>query len=317
MSITALLVLIGLLQLTIRFLLDLLFPTLFEVNGFLFFYLTFSTLLSIALPTVLYLKNEGKPYFCNVWEDIRPNRLLLLTALLGIVCQFAGMALNLPVISAITKWVGPVSNRMPEITTFGELILGIAVMGLLPAVCEEILFRGVILNAFREYGTKCAVVFSALMFAVLHMDVTNFVGPFVMGIVFGKMAVKTNRLIYPMIAHFCVNTTATVLTYALQSDVFSDFYNDFILIVMLAALAAIVPLTSLFGKQSEKKELKCYTDYKENVTEIHDGQNSIRIIEHDIKENNFKLALQALLKKPSFYLLVALFLMVGGSIFYA
>jgi abortive infection protein len=317
MSITALLVLISFLQLAIRFLLDLLFPTLFEVNGFLFFYLAFSTLLSIALPTFLYMKNEDKPYFCNVYKDVRPDRLLLLTVLLGVVCQFAGMALNLPVISAVTKWIGPISNRVPEITTPGGLLLGIVVMGLIPGVCEEILFRGVIFNAFREYGTKCAVVFSALMFAMLHMDVTNFVGPFVMGIVFGVMAAKTNRLIYPMIAHFFVNTTATVLTYATQFDVFNDFYNDFILFIMLASLIAIFPLTSLFVKWSEKRELQYYVDYKEKVTEINDGRNSIRIIEHDIKENNFKLALQALFAKPSFYLLIALFIIVGGSIFYA
>ena len=316
MSITALLVLISVLQLAIRFLLNLLFPSLFEINGFLFFYLAFSTLLSIGLPTFLYLKNENKPYFCNVCKDIRPDGLLLLAALLGFVCQFAGMALNLPVITAVTKWIGPISNKVPEITTPGGLLLGLFVMGLLPAVCEELLFRGVIFNAFREYGTKCAVVFSALMFAILHMDVTNFIGPFVMGIVFGLMTVKTNRLIYPMIAHLFVNTAATILTYAFQFDVFMDFYNDFIILIMVTSLIAIIPLTSLFRKRSEKKELEYYEDYKEKVTEINNGINSIRIIEHDIKENNFKLAFRALLSKPSFYLLIALFIVVGGSIFY-
>ncbi len=316
MSITALLTMICLLQLAVRSLFQLLFPTLFELNGFLFFYLAFSTLLSIGLPTFLYLFREDKPYFANVSKGVKIDRLLGVSVLLGIVCQFVGMALNLPIISAVTKWVGPITSKVPEMTNPGTLLLGIIVMGVIPGVCEEILFRGVIFNAFREYGTKCAVVFSALMFALLHMDITNFVGPFVMGIVFGVMVAKTNRLLYPIIAHFCVNTMATVLSYAFQFDVFQDFYHDFILLFMLAALAAIIPLTRLFLQTSERHELEYYEDFKESVTEIHDGFNSIRIIQHDVKENNFKLAARSLLKKPTFYLLMILFLLVGGSIFY-
>ncbi len=316
MSITALLVMICLLQLAIRSLFQLLFPTLFELNGFLFFYLAFSTLLSIGLPTFLYVFREDKPYFGNVCKKVKADQMLAVAAILGIFCQFAGMALNLPIISAVTKWVGPIASKVPEMTNPATLLLGIVVMGVIPGVCEEILFRGVIFNAFREYGIKCAVVFSSLMFALLHMDITNFIGPFVMGLVFGVMVAKTNRLIYPIIAHFCVNTMATVLSYAFQFDVFVDFYNDFILLIMIASLAGILPLTMFFLQKSEKHELEYYEDFKESVTEIHDGFNSIRIIEHDVKENNFKLAGKALFTKPSFYLLIVLFLLVGGSIFY-
>ncbi len=316
MTVTALLVMICLLQLAVRSLFQLLFPTLFEVNGFLFFYLAFSTLFSIGLPSFLYVFRDDKPYFANLCKDVKVDRLLAVAAVLGVVCQFAGMALNLPVISAITKWVGPISSKVPEMTTPAALLLGIVVMGVIPGVCEEILFRGIIFNAFREYGIQCAVIFSSLMFALLHMDITNFIGPFVMGIVFGVMVAKTNRLIYPIIAHFCVNAMATVLSYAFQFDVFVDFYNDFILLVMIASLIGIVPLTMFFVQKSQKHELEYYEDFKESVTEIHDGFNSIRIIEHDFKENNFKLAARSLFTKPSFYLLIILFLLVGGSIFY-
>ncbi len=317
MSVTMLLLFSCLLQCAIRFIFQLIVPTLFEVNGFLFFYLAFSTLLSIALPTYLYLKNEEKPYFCNVAEGVKPDSVMLLAAGMGVICQFSGIALNLPVISAITKWVGPISSSIPEINTLPSLLIGILVMAVIPGICEEILFRGVIFNSFRDYGQKCAVTVSAVMFAIMHLDFTNFVGPMVMGIVFGIMMANTNRLIYPIFAHIVVNASAVLLSYGFQFEIFVDFYNDFLPVLLIGSLVALIPLTRCFVQHCQKHELQYYHEYEDQVTEIQQGEHSIRIIEHDVKENNFRLIWKELLKKPSFYILIILFLVLGGSIFYA
>ena len=60
---------------------------------------------------------------------------------------------------------------------------------LLPAILEEIVFRGVILEEYRSYGSVWAVTLSSLLFAMLHLSWENLLYYFFMGVVFSVIAV--------------------------------------------------------------------------------------------------------------------------------
>src|SRR5262249_26128997 len=93
--------------------------------------------------------------------------------------------------------------------------LGTAVVAfaLIPAVCEELAFRGFILSGLeREHRTRSAILLSALMFGFLHVLLSLFQQLFnatLLGIVLGLLAVRSHSIL-PGILFHCVNNALTV-----------------------------------------------------------------------------------------------------------
>ena len=52
---------------------------------------------------------------------------------------------------------------------------------ILPAICEEALFRGVIMNGFKEFGTFFAVIASGAVFALMHGNYGQLILQFILG----------------------------------------------------------------------------------------------------------------------------------------
>lgn len=88
----------------------------------------------------------------------------------------------------------------------------ILAMTLLPGPCEELLFRGFILRGLlRRYGPMTAVVLTAFLFGLFHMDPTRLPGSFFLGLVFGVVLIRTGSLYCAIIAHVTNNLCATTL----------------------------------------------------------------------------------------------------------
>lgn len=75
----------------------------------------------------------------------------------------------------------------------------------IPALCEELFFRGVILSEYRSLGGANAVIVSALSFAMVHFSYDNFLVYFFSGAVFGFSAIVTRSIFTPMILHMINN----------------------------------------------------------------------------------------------------------------
>lgn len=81
-----------------------------------------------------------------------------------------------------------------------------------PALCEELLVRGIVLPAFRPaLGSARAVVGSALVFAAIHLDAYRFLFTFVAGLLLGAIRLRTGILVPSMIAHGLLNTLTFVV----------------------------------------------------------------------------------------------------------
>ena len=93
-------------------------------------------------------------------------------------------------------------------------VLSVIAIAIVPATCEEILFRGVVLPSFLRFlNGPLAVLASALLFGVIHVDATA-TGlaftriPFAIfvGTALGALRVRTRSLVPPMVAHALLNT---------------------------------------------------------------------------------------------------------------
>ena len=86
------------------------------------------------------------------------------------------------------------------------------VFALVPAVCEELAFRGFILSGLEhQHRTRSAILLSALMFGFLHVLLSLFQQLFnatLLGIVLGLLAVRSRSILPGILFHFLNNALA-------------------------------------------------------------------------------------------------------------
>lgn len=100
---------------------------------------------------------------------------------------------------------------------------------ILAPLLEELIFRGCILESLKKYSTSFAIVFSSLLFAMLHMNLAQSIPVFGMGLVFGWMYVRTGSLPMTIVLHLINNAVSmfsTLLPYPLA------FMVEILLIVL-------------------------------------------------------------------------------------
>lgn len=91
-------------------------------------------------------------------------------------------------------------------------ILFVVAVGVLPAICEETLFRGFLYTSLRwRFGAFQSMLISAFLFSAVHMDPGAFLPLFVLGFAFAFVFERTRSLIPSMIAH-CMWNTGTLIT---------------------------------------------------------------------------------------------------------
>ncbi|MDR3314328.1 MAG: CPBP family intramembrane metalloprotease [Oscillospiraceae bacterium] len=155
----------------------------------------------------------GKPFAAAA-----PNRrrtLTLAVLCLGLFVCFAGQL--------VSSWVETFFNqfdlslRLPDddVVAGGSspalFLFRLLVIALCPAVIEELLMRGAVLQPLRRYGDVFAVVFSSLLFALLHGNLLQGVFAFFAGLAMGFAAVYSGSLWPGIVLHFLNNGFAVVL----------------------------------------------------------------------------------------------------------
>jgi membrane protease YdiL (CAAX protease family) len=90
-------------------------------------------------------------------------------------------------------------------------IVSILLIGIIPGIVEEMMFRGVILNGFQgNYSNKKAIVISALLFGIIHLNPWQFVTAFIIGIIAAWVYIKTKSIILCIYMHFFNNTISEI-----------------------------------------------------------------------------------------------------------
>ena len=197
-------------------------------------------LVAIGLPCIIYYLLKGRKLNQPIYiiSNRGPQLLFVLFAALTFVSgmllikffYFIGGGTN----AAIVNFYGDVSSNTANTAGHLEIILSLIVI---PAVLEEILFRGILFSEYRAFGTANAVIISALCFAMLHFSIENFFMYLFAGLIFG-FATAITRSIFASIALHLLSNTLSI--YA--SDAFlritvvknGSYFVGFVLVVFLA-----------------------------------------------------------------------------------
>jgi sodium transport system permease protein len=180
--------------------------------GFSYFALVIfiSQVVSIALPAV----------FMTIVLTSRPWQTLLLDKFPSISsCVVALMLAGFlhPVGQQLAIWISqlyPVSDDVVASSQAMVKMLQMApyawlpfvLIAMLPAICEELAFRGFILSGFRHLGHKWwAIGLSAVFFGLAHTVLQQSLAAIVVGVVLGFLAIQTSSLVPCMLFHMTYN----------------------------------------------------------------------------------------------------------------
>lgn len=112
---------------------------------------------------------------------------------------------------------------MTDMQSVGDLCIGILVIALLPAIGEELVFRGMIQQELQR-ATKnihLAIWTSAAIFSAIHVQFFGFVPRLLLGALFGYLYYWSGNLLIPIFSHFFNNAFAVVMLYLYKNDLIS------------------------------------------------------------------------------------------------
>ena len=227
-----------------------------------------SLLIFVAPPLILYGFTRHEPMRAIGFRKSVSAWMLLI----GVAVMFA----SLPVTNQLTTWnekmslgafkaledllkqmedtAGDLTERMLQVDTVWGLLFNLLVIALIPALGEELTFRGMLQQALVK-GCKNAhvgIFLSAAIFSFIHFQFYGFLPRMFLGLLLGYMFYYSGSLWTSILMHFVNNGAAVVVAYFEQRNQISTSVEDFGAtdspIILVASLMATVLLIVLCSK---------------------------------------------------------------------
>ena len=199
--------------------------------------------ISIGLTPLSYSKVLGQNYYKDMgfkkMLDIKQILLLVAIAVFTI-CAFAPLATYVKQFFDITGFDSSNLTSL-EVKDAGSLIGGILLLALMPAILEEILYRGMLARALTRKSFVFAIFMGGFMFALMHGNPVQFVHQFFLGVVCCIVYFASGSIYASIIVHFINNTIAVVGSYIAYLHPFTiPTYASILMIVVGIIILSIL-----------------------------------------------------------------------------
>jgi uncharacterized protein len=130
-------------------------------------------------------------------------------------------------LAPVEEWMKETEEAAQRLTetflaadTYTDLMLNILIIAVIPAIGEELLFRGIIQRLFSEWTRNhhAGIWISAIIFSALHLQFFGFLPRTMLGILFGYMLVWSGKMWIPITAHFVNNAMAVTVYYFIRKN---------------------------------------------------------------------------------------------------
>ncbi len=119
-----------------------------------------------------------------------------------------------PFVEQIKKMIEETYRVLVEARSVPELIFVIIVVSFTPAICEEVLFRGLVQkNLSLAVNAKRGFIVTGIIFGLYHFNPFHAVPLIALGIYFSFLQYRSRTLVIPMIAHFVNNSVSVIASY--------------------------------------------------------------------------------------------------------
>lgn len=108
-----------------------------------------------------------------------------------------------------------------------QLVFCAVSVGILPAFTEEFALRGIVMQPLRRFGDRFAILMSALVFGLMHANLSQFVFAFIVGAAIGYFVVATGSVWVGVAIHMLNNLNSVILDGLLETrpTAAEKFYN--------------------------------------------------------------------------------------------
>jgi membrane protease YdiL (CAAX protease family) len=171
-------------------------------------------------------------------------------------------------LGGVQKWMEDSEKTAQKITetmlnmgTIGDMLFDLLFIGLLTAIVEEFMFRGVLQTIFARWTQSyhAAVWITAILFSAFHMEFFGFLPRVLLGALFGYLVVWSGSIWPAVWAHFINNGTAVIVTYLYQHKMIKlnpDDQHVFNYAGYIFSFAIMLVLLFIYRKiATEKKQL--------------------------------------------------------------
>ena len=215
-----------------------------------------SYLLAFMLPAAFffYLMRGSKRESMRLEVKLSADTFPIIFA--GVACIFAFSYFNGIFMSLFEAPVEDAfNNEAYEYMSDYNVILQFITIAIVPAFCEEFLFRGVILSNLMPYGKGAAIIGSSLLFALMHGNFYQFLYTAAAGIILGTVYVLTDSIWCSIFVHLINNSTSVLqssLSHRLDEHTASVILAVVEGVIFVVGLLSIVFLIVKKGKNTER-----------------------------------------------------------------
>lgn len=127
-----------------------------------------------------------------------------------------------------------------KVDNFGLLIQSLIIGAVLPAVCEEGLFRGFFQRTLEEkLPAGITILLTGLLFAIVHMNIIEIIPLLAIGIYLSLLAYTSRSIMLPVIIHFLNNASAIILLYFAQGENLEETFDFDILSALFLTIMSL------------------------------------------------------------------------------
>lgn len=171
----------------------------------------------LLLPMAIYGRRRR-----GLSDALRLNPLpvlpMLMVAFMAVLSVYAASALG----SLWAMLLDALGLKQPQTSldtlTGSGLLVSVLTVAAIPAVCEELLFRGLVFAAFERRGTAAGIAVSSVLFGLLHGNLYGLPGYVLVGAVSAFIVFALDSLYAGMFYHTVYNTAILVILHLIDKN---------------------------------------------------------------------------------------------------
>ncbi len=147
-----------------------------------------------------------------------------------------------------------------------DFLINLFVIALMPAICEEMLFRGFIFTSFKsKKNANMAIIGSAILFGFMHIDFIRIIPTAILGVILAYAVYKTGSIFVAMLIHFINNGLVVLMMHYPKNNIanvveYVNIYSPnfdigrFVILIVLSAILLVIGSLLLKNNVKDDKE---------------------------------------------------------------
>lgn len=173
-------------------------------------------------------------------------------------------------LNSVEEWMKAMEETAKKLTdmflttdSIGGFLINLLMIAILPAVGEELLFRGILQRFLIEWlrNKHVGVLIASILFSALHLQFFGFFPRLLLGILFGYLFLWSKNLWLPILAHFVNNGIAVIFYFVFGADAVEKEINligtesSNLIVAMISLVLVTLLVVSVYREERKDRKM--------------------------------------------------------------